>query len=321
MILIITSKEDLTADYLILKLQQKGLPFYRFNTEELPLNFSGSVFFHDCTFELIDTLGRRVNSKKIKGVWYRRPKPFNIPPTWESDVYNYVKEESWFFLNGIVVLANSANWISNPYNIRRAENKIYQLQVAQKLKFKIPKTYIGNSAESLKKFINQSGISDFIIKPIRSGKFTKEGELNFFHTTELPKKWKKSEINICPVIVQERIKKKRELRITVVGSQIFAVSLHMEKLSEEEKVDWRQAIELVDYEPVKISHNLKKKLIQILKFLGISFGAFDLIESTEGEYFFLEVNPNGQWAWIEEKTGLPIRDALIKNLLAPNANA
>jgi hypothetical protein len=28
----------------------------------------------------------------------------------------------------------------------------------------------------------------------------------------------------------------------------------------------------------------------------------------------LEINPNGQWAWIEELTGLPIAAALIKIL-------
>ena len=48
--------------------------------------------------------------------------------------------------------------------------------------------------------------------------------------------------------------------------------------------------------------------------LNLRFGAIDLIRDVNGEYWFLECNPNGQWAWIENRTGLPISAAIVDEL-------
>ncbi|MFN2444382.1 MAG: alpha-L-glutamate ligase, partial [Vicinamibacterales bacterium] len=47
---------------------------------------------------------------------------------------------------------------------------------------------------------------------------------------------------------------------------------------------------------------------------GLMFGAIDLIVDATGEYYFLELNPNGQWVWVQQATGLPIREALCRVL-------
>lgn len=44
--------------------------------------------------------------------------------------------------------------------------------------------------------------------------------------------------------------------------------------------------------------------------LGLAFGAFDFIVRRDGQWVFIELNPNGQWAWIEQEVGLPISAAL-----------
>ncbi len=51
--------------------------------------------------------------------------------------------------------------------------------------------------------------------------------------------------------------------------------------------------------------------------LGLRFGALDFLVTPDGEWYFLEINPNGQWAWIEQETGLPISDAIADALLTP----
>ena len=60
---------------------------------------------------------------------------------------------------------------------------------------------------------------------------------------------------------------------------------------------------------------IKKACVDLTKYYGLEFGAIDLVLTPEGNYVFLEINPNGQWAWIEVLTRLPISDA-IANLLA-----
>ena len=49
--------------------------------------------------------------------------------------------------------------------------------------------------------------------------------------------------------------------------------------------------------------------------LGLRFGAFDFLVCPDG-WVFLEVNPNGQWAWIETATGLPIASTIADALTA-----
>lgn len=44
--------------------------------------------------------------------------------------------------------------------------------------------------------------------------------------------------------------------------------------------------------------------------MHLNFGCFDLIVTPDGEYVFLECNPNGQWLWVELATGLPIAEAI-----------
>ena len=43
-------------------------------------------------------------------------------------------------------------------------------------------------------------------------------------------------------------------------------------------------------------------------------GAFDLRRRDDGVHVFLEVNPAGQWLYVEEATGLPITAAVARLL-------
>ena len=54
-----------------------------------------------------------------------------------------------------------------------------------------------------------------------------------------------------------------------------------------------------------------------LRHCGLRFGAFDLIVTPEGEHVFLELNPNGQWYWVELATKAPMAEAMADLLEAP----
>ena len=49
--------------------------------------------------------------------------------------------------------------------------------------------------------------------------------------------------------------------------------------------------------------------------LGLCYGALDLVLTPDGRYVFLEINPSGQYLWIEVATGLPITAALCEMLI------
>jgi len=51
----------------------------------------------------------------------------------------------------------------------------------------------------------------------------------------------------------------------------------------------------------------------------LRFSAIDLVEATDGDFWFLEANPNGQWAWIEQRTGAPVSAAIATALCSSDA--
>lgn len=319
MILIVTSRDDFTADYVIVRLKEDNIPYFRFNTEDLPTLIKGAVAFPQCSWQLKDELNRIYSSKGFDSVWYRRPKMAAVSPAIPTDYLPYIQEDSWFLVNGMLDLINeTAVWISQPDKIRHAENKIYQLKVARDCGLRIPQTFIGNTPEELNKFIRAaegSGARQFIAKPIRSGRYFLKNETRIFYTSKLPSDCHPEAVTGWPLIIQEQVPKKHDIRVTVFNKKVFSVAVRIDAPDSLEQLDWRRAISRAEYVPIALPDSIVDKLLLMLNVMGLSFGAFDLIETEDHEFIFLEINPNGQWAWIEEKTGLPMRDALINSLL------
>ena len=68
------------------------------------------------------------------------------------------------------------------------------------------------------------------------------------------------------------------------------------------------------FQQTEIPKSIELKCIELVKRLELKFGAIDLIKDKNDNFVFLEINPNGQWAWIEMDTGLQISDAIIAEL-------
>jgi glutathione synthase/RimK-type ligase-like ATP-grasp enzyme len=60
---------------------------------------------------------------------------------------------------------------------------------------------------------------------------------------------------------------------------------------------------------------IQDKCVRLVEQLELSYGAIDMVLTPEGRYVFLEINPNGQYLWIEEQTGMPISAALCDLLM------
>jgi len=117
-----------------------------------------------------------------------------------------------------------------------------------------------------------------------------------------------------PMIYQREIEKIYDIRVTVVGEQIFATAIHSQAHKETE-VDWR-VWDVVDFDLEHEAITLPSSVAQCCRFMteqyGLRYSAIDLIYGTDGNHYFLEMNPNGQWAWIEHRTGYPIREAIAR---------
>lgn len=201
-------------------------------------------------------------------------------------------------------------WLNSPDAIRRADIKIPQLAVAASLGFHVPETLISNTWEK----VDSIKHDELIVKMAGSTNLqSKEGE-KIMHTTKLKRSALPKQAISYPGMWQPFYKKKREWRITVVGEKIFSAAIYTKPHA---KDDWRkhQFGPGVTFTAETFPHDLEQKCIALLRHFGLRYGAFDFIETPEGEFIFLEVNPNGQFMWLEERLGLPISEAIASELI------
>ena len=121
------------------------------------------------------------------------------------------------------------------------------------------------------------------------------------------------QIEISPTYIQRNIKKQCDIRVTAVGRKLFSTAI-MSQECEETQTDWRKGQHVLPYHEINLPEELEKKCLLLLDALHLEFGAIDFILGEDGEYYFLEINPNGQWAWIECRTNYHIAAEIAKLL-------
>lgn len=319
-VVLLTNREDITADYVVLELQKRDISFYRFNTEDFPLRVQLSwTIFADSFNGLLTNPDGEIELSEIKSVWYRRPSV----PTFDSleleqGIKDFCVKESYYGLEGIWSTLDCF-WISNPINIRRSENKPYQLKIASELGFQIPRTLISNKPTDITAFFKDSG-ENIIIKPVRTGIIKRRDSESIVFTNEVSASAlsKLKDSIPIPSIYQEKIPKKYDIRVTVIGDMVFPTEIHSQEF-QDSSTDWRRGENpQIVQQKHKLPADLEEKCISLVKKLGLEFAAIDLVMTPGNNYVFLEINPNGQWAWIEERTGYKLTEALV-NLLCSQA--
>lgn len=316
-VVILTNREDLTADYVVIELTKRNVPFFRFNTEDFPHDVSvalhleqGSMEGHFKSQDLI------LRFNDIRSIWYRRPAiPSFSHVSLDPGLKEYCVKEAYYTLEGVWATINSF-WISDPFMIRKAENKPLQLKLASKIGFQIPRTLISSDAAEIKNFYEATGQS-VVIKPVRTGVYTNKDEDKIIFTNSLSAQdiAKVDSTVSLPSIYQAKIHKKYDIRVTVIGDKVYATEIHSQQYNDS-IVDWRRG------ENPKLIHkkhilpaDIEGMCMTLTKSLGLQFSAIDLVLSRDDVYYFLEINPNGQWAWIEERTGYKLTEALVDLLL------
>lgn len=314
MILIVTNKRDYTADFLVLGMKRRDVEFLRLNTEDFPQRIQISLEIGNRRTSGVIRINRKTTPlENIHSIWYRRPLLSEPSESITDDATRkFVIVESRETLQGLWRTL-SCVWVSHPDKIRVAESKLYQLQIASQIGFVIPQTLITNSPSNAQNFYEAS-LAQLIYKPQRHGQIERGEDVSLLYTSVISESHRDhfDSIALSPVLFQHYIPKRLELRVTVVGKCVFAVELHSQEIPEA-RHDWRKAdTSYLKHVPCELPSDVEEKCILLVKTLGLAFGAIDLILTPEGEYVFLEINPNGQWAWIEQTCPeVRISDALI----------
>lgn len=316
MIVIVTNRKDHTADFLILELQRLDIPYFRLNTEDFPDKISVDWTLTKSGIEgyfYSKTKGIRVDFDDIAGVWYRRPTRCKDNPLLGQAGNRFRSLEAWVTLEGVWKTLR-CNIVSDPDQIRRAENKLLQLVTAKNLGFLVPDTIVTTTPALAGAFCKGR---DVVTKVLCQGRIeTEEAQCSTIFTTKLTSTDIEALDNVayCPTLLQEYVPKRVELRVTVIGKHTFAVELDSQKNSLT-RDDWRRGQDRLFHKVHDLDPSVQTQCQELVRSLGLRFGAIDLVLRPDRKHVFLEINPNGQWAWMEQLLGLPMRKALIETLL------
>jgi hypothetical protein len=265
--------------------------------------------------------GQEIDLNTITAAWYRRPGP-PIPHSTIVDaaVRSYVEEEAAFFLRDLWQTLQ-CKWIpATEAYIHHAEHKTTQLELAIKIGFQIPSTLVTNSKKDVIDFFNLHN-GNVVSKVFRHNRIhpdniQDECLMTFTEVISIHDLGYCDTIAYCPVIFQAYVPKLFEVRVTVVGTKVFAAEIHSQQTNHT-RYDWRHYD--VGYTPHKVHvlpMDVHQKCIMLVQKLGLLYGTIDLIVTPERQYVFLEINPNGQYCWIEDLTGLPISHSLCDLLVS-----
>jgi glutathione synthase/RimK-type ligase-like ATP-grasp enzyme len=307
-VLILSTIADVATDYVVQGLRKRGIPHHRVNTEDLP--FSRSLTLELGTGGQPSLKFDDLTESKPSSVWYRRIRSPACPVGMQEGVYEFCLQESRAALLGSIA-GYKTRWMSHPAEVWRAELKPYQLQLAQEIGLRIPKTLVTNDPDSIRKAFHTFG--PMIVKPSRSGYAVVDGQERSIYTSRLLAEHLEhvDEARLSPAIYQELIPKRYDVRATVVGTDVFAAAIHSQT-DPAAAVDWRHTDNPdLPHTPIELPTKVRESVLALMSKLGLSFGAVDLVETPDGEFIFLEVNPNGQWLWIDDQLQLGITNAIV----------
>ena len=246
-------------------------------------------------------------------VWYRRITSLTVPEgAHPADAFG-IQQQGLNFLRSLHGSSfQRAFWINSYEAHLRGINKLLQLQVAGEVGLRIPRTLISNRPEDVRAFLAQKADA-FIAKPLSPLNWHGDDYLASAYTSHvtLADCADDQSIQWLPMIYQGQVRKAFELRVVVMGRSIFAAKIFSQEL-EDATLDWRIAQERPDlrYEPYVPSDDLRRRLLNLMDRLGLVFGSIDLIVDPDGEVWFLEVNEQGQFLFVEDRLPeLPLLDA------------
>nr|WP_253285316.1 hypothetical protein [Ruegeria sp. HKCCD6604] len=189
-----------------------------------------------------------------------------------------------------------------------------QLVFASSRGIRIPRTNITNQEDCAQDFASENE-SGTITKAIYTANVDIEGVNAAIPTQRVDENVSQPfrQVSLCPTKLQAEIKKSYEVRVTVVADRVFAAKIDSQN-DERTEVDWRPFAHLCRHEEIVLPREISVFCVDLLKKFSLNYGAIDFIVDSDENYVFLEINPFGQYLWIENETGLPITRAIFDQL-------
>lgn len=292
-LLLISDTYDTSTDKVVAYLLK---PFTRLNVDEL--NYTGLTKLINHNF-------------KDFTIWLRRGDFFKL---FASHLIKHLETEFKSFVDYLFFLySTDAKKTIGSLKKDYDHNKLIDLKLAKKFGLNVPETFIHNS--NLPNNYKKDAI--YITKMNKAAISVKleNVKLQTGLTTEIDKNFIDNEKSVFPSVIQEKIEKEFELRTFFFEDNYYSMAIFSQK-------DPTTAIDYRNYNqeksnrmvPFKLPKPLLKKLKKLMIALDLNTGSIDLIYSKNGKFYFLEVNPCGQFDWVSVNCNYIIEEDIANTL-------
>lgn len=306
MILILSTESDFSTSEVIKWLRHAGKAYIRINGNDTI--FIRGVEMENEGFNItfqINNSGKLIQTKDITSYWYRRGGLFhdntllnNIQLSnnaLQELIKNNIKNDIETLTALLIYTIERKKNIGSIYSA--INNKLIHLSIAKRLDILVPFTRIISTRQELIE-LKQTKM-DFITKSISDGvHYINGGNHYALYTQEID--WN-AEVatRFLPLLIQERVKKKWEIRAFYLKGRFYSMAIFSQRDSQT-SLDFRKYNMITpNYRvPYKLPVQLEKKLRKFMNEVELDTGSIDLLYAENSGYYFLEVNPVGQFGMV-----------------------
>jgi hypothetical protein len=313
MLLILTNGQDATANYLCDRLRAESVHFVRFDTDGDLTTVSVRYGSGRPAFTL---QGTEYTPDKIHHIWYRRPRPLRPALEGSSSEIAHAAQEWSEAIEGVLSHVPAERWMNHPARNTSASHKIEQLTRAGSVGLRVPQTLVTQDPEEFRSFWTDCD-GDVVVKPLASGYIERNGggrdSVIYTERVTLAHLDNMESLRAAPTLFQRRVRKREDVRVCIVDDEVVPVSLRIEGHDGEQPLDIRRDdMAGVRYEPVELPADVRRALLRLVRAYGLRFSAIDMAIDSDGNWVFFELNPNGQWAWLDQLGGTDIAGSFVR---------
>ena len=322
-ILIVTHSNDNDSIARVAEaVSRKGDRTIRFDTDRYPTDvrltaYYGASASGDAERLTLTNEEGEFDLREVTAIWHRRLNfGAQLPAGLDMQLRHASLGEASAAAHGMLASLKAFR-MDHVHHIRHAENKQLQLQVARELGLDTPRTLTTNDPAAVRAFA-KSCEGGMVTKMLSSFAIYDEGKELVVFTNPVKKEdlADLSGLSLCPATFQELLPKSLEIRVTVVGQRVMSASIDSQ-VSARAAHDWRRdgVRMLQEWQPYQLPLEVEEKILCLMDYFSLNYGAIDIILTPDDRHVFLELNPSGEFFWLEQTPGLPISDAIADVLL------
>ncbi|HTN50794.1 MAG TPA: alpha-L-glutamate ligase [Anaeromyxobacter sp.] len=255
---------------------------------------------------ILDGPDGRAREQDLSAVWWRRPRPVELAPNSTPHDRALALRQANATVVGLWASLR-VRWVNEPWADDAASHKPRQLAAAVRAGLPVPRTLVTNDPDRARGFLRGLGRTRAVWKALHC---TPE---DWYPTRLLGPRSRPdlASLRDAPAILQAYVPG-MDVRVTAVGGRLFAAEIDARRTRSPH--DFRPVFDEARVARCTLPAGIARRLRALLADLGLAYAAVDLRRRENGEHVFLEVNPSGQFRFVEERTGLPITGALAELL-------